>query len=491
MIEFLEHRTLFDQTPYLGKPAAIPGTIQAEYFDAGGEGVAYHDTDGDIYGNPIRVGSRVDTQANPPKQGGYSVGHVKPGEWLEFTVNVVSGGTYSAETRAAAPNGGLLEISFDGYNESGRIGVFNTGGWTTFQTYTTEGLWLSAGVHVMRVSFISTNRSGEDIGNFDYFRFVQTSTTGGNGFAVNPLSWQSKASASPGREEAQSLVYNDRLYVLGGYVAGFTATRRVDRYDLATNSWTRMNDMPDPITHAAVARDGNNFWFVGGFLGSFGSGTQPPGIDTVYIYHANTDTWSQGPSLPVEHGAGGAAIVGRNLYFFSGADRTRTFDRAESYVLNLDDPNAGWRRIPDLPVARNHLGGVSVNGQVYAIGGQLGLEDEGVSIRDCHRYDPNNETWHPIAPLPRALSHFTASTVIFDRYIITVGGENPHNVAQAFVFAYDTVRDKWSRLTDLPGPRRAGVAGIIGTKLVQSTGYDRPLGHTGTTYVADLINTFI
>src|SRR5262249_57677977 len=27
-----------------GTPSAIPGTIRAEYFDTGGEGVAYHDT---------------------------------------------------------------------------------------------------------------------------------------------------------------------------------------------------------------------------------------------------------------------------------------------------------------------------------------------------------------------------------------------------------------------------------------------------------------
>ncbi|CAN0042673.1 unnamed protein product, partial [Hapterophycus canaliculatus] len=30
--------------PYLGDPAAVPGTIEAEEFDFGGEGVGYHDT---------------------------------------------------------------------------------------------------------------------------------------------------------------------------------------------------------------------------------------------------------------------------------------------------------------------------------------------------------------------------------------------------------------------------------------------------------------
>ena len=31
-------------TPYSGSPAAVPGTIDAERFDNGAEGVAYYDT---------------------------------------------------------------------------------------------------------------------------------------------------------------------------------------------------------------------------------------------------------------------------------------------------------------------------------------------------------------------------------------------------------------------------------------------------------------
>lgn len=30
--------------PYLGSTAVVPGTIEAEAFDYGGEGVSYHDT---------------------------------------------------------------------------------------------------------------------------------------------------------------------------------------------------------------------------------------------------------------------------------------------------------------------------------------------------------------------------------------------------------------------------------------------------------------
>ena len=50
---------------------------------------------------------------------------------------------------------------------------------------------------------------------------------------------------------------------------------------------------------------------------------------------------------------------------------------------------------------------------------------------EVDRYDPTTNTWTKVASLPMAESHFNASTVLYDRYIITVGGENPHNSPQA------------------------------------------------------------
>src|SRR5436190_14975797 len=44
LFELLEHRRLLAQTPFYGSPLQIPGTVQAEDFDFGGESVAYHDT---------------------------------------------------------------------------------------------------------------------------------------------------------------------------------------------------------------------------------------------------------------------------------------------------------------------------------------------------------------------------------------------------------------------------------------------------------------
>jgi N-acetylneuraminic acid mutarotase len=308
------------------------------------------------------------------------------------------------------------------------------------------------------------------------------------------LVWHQEASNPLQREEAQSLVYNGKLYEVGGYLDGFQATTEIDAADPNTGKWSRVGDMPYAITHAAVAADpdGHDFWFIGGFLGSFKQNPEraPLGTAVVMKYDAAANTWSMGPTLPTPRGAGGAGIVNHKLYFFGGSNKQRTKDLPQGYVLNLKNPAAGWKRIADMPNARNHLGGVAVNGVIYAIGGQHHLEDQSIMQNEVDQYNPATNTWMRVASLPVALSHFNAATVVYNRYIITVGGENPHNVAKPFVFAYDTTSNLWARLTDLPGPRRAGVAGVIGNLLIQSTGYDHAVGETATTYAADLSNVF-
>ncbi len=493
-LESLESRThLAAQLPFPNDtPAAIPGTVEAENYDRGGEGISYHDT---TSGNVTQV-YRSDDVDVEGVIGSLNVGHIRSGEWLEFSVNVVESGTYRIEASVASNNsGGRFRISVDAVNKTGSLTLPYTGGWHTWKLVTKSGVSLAGGTHVVRLT-IESSASGGDVGNIDFIRFVKTSTSNPTDFNPRPLTWVSKATNPLRREEAQSLVYNGKLYQLGGYDGNFQASHRVDVYDPATNRWSRKRDMPYNITHAAVAADpdGRSFWFVGGFLGSFqqngGASQGPPATGRVYKYDAATDSWSTQRSLPQAQAGGGAGIIDRKLYFFGGADKSRTFDRSEGYMLDLDDLSSGWQRIADTPNPRNHLGGIVAGGKIYAIGGQYLLEDEGVATNRVHRYDPATNTWTQVASMPLALSHYNASTVLFDRYIITVGGENPHNVAQPYVFAYDTVLDRWARLTNLPNPRRAGVAGLIGTKLIQSTGYNRSQGETATTYIADLANTF-
>jgi hypothetical protein len=115
----------FDDSVYKGGAQAIPGKVECAYYDLGGEGVAYHDTDAVNHGSGelnqkknhqrphatpylwnFRKDEGVDisyvkdfadlNHPNPatPVQNQLYIGWTADGEWCNYTVNVKTAGTY-------------------------------------------------------------------------------------------------------------------------------------------------------------------------------------------------------------------------------------------------------------------------------------------------------------------------------------------------------------------------------------------------------------
>ncbi|HLZ07133.1 MAG TPA: carbohydrate-binding domain-containing protein, partial [Chloroflexota bacterium] len=140
------------QQAFNGATASIPGMIQAENFDWGGEGVAYHDSDVANNGGQYRPNESVDIEATTDTGGGFNVGWTAAGEWLEYTLNA-SAGNYTLTARIASMAAGSMSLSVDGVN-IGTINYGNTGGWQTWTTATAAGSpSITAGQHVVRVTF--------------------------------------------------------------------------------------------------------------------------------------------------------------------------------------------------------------------------------------------------------------------------------------------------------------------------------------------------
>ncbi|HJR58571.1 MAG TPA: carbohydrate-binding domain-containing protein [Vicinamibacterales bacterium] len=157
---------------YGGTPPAMPGTFQAENFDEGGQGVAYYDTTGGNSGSAYRA-TDVDLEAAADSGGGFNVMKTRAGEWLKYTVNVTTTGTYTLEARVASQGtGARFHVEVDGVDRTGPITIPNTGGWQTWQTVSVSGIPLSAGLRVIRVSLDTVGTSG-GVGNYNWFRFVE------------------------------------------------------------------------------------------------------------------------------------------------------------------------------------------------------------------------------------------------------------------------------------------------------------------------------
>jgi hypothetical protein len=158
-------------TPHGGTPVILPGLIEAENFDDGGEGIAYHDLSAGNSGGADRPNEDVDLQATSDTGGGYNVGWVVPGEWLDYTVSVATAGLYTFEVRVASPGaGGSFELLMDDVVVIAPIAVPQTGDWQNWTTVTVSGIYLAAGTQKLRLAM--DGPATRAVGNFNWLRVV-------------------------------------------------------------------------------------------------------------------------------------------------------------------------------------------------------------------------------------------------------------------------------------------------------------------------------
>jgi len=170
------------QTAY--SSTTIPGTLQAENYDVGGESVSFHDADVANSGSVYRTDG-VDITGDAAS--GYKIGWTTAGEWLEYTVNVATAGIYNWEANVSATaDGKKFHVLLDSTtNITGAVTVPNTGSYDTYGSVKGTTPSLSIGKHVLRIVMDSSYF------NIDWISFtnsavkLQPSTMLGIGFVVS------------------------------------------------------------------------------------------------------------------------------------------------------------------------------------------------------------------------------------------------------------------------------------------------------------------
>ena len=142
----------YHDSRYQGGAQRIPGRVECAYYDLGGEGVAYHDTDAKnngsgalnpadgTYLNQFRMDEGVDTSytkfhdeidnnpydvVQPPENLLY-VGWTEPGEWFKISVEVAQAGVYDADLLYTSNRGGSISVDVNGKIGTGPLMIQST-----------------------------------------------------------------------------------------------------------------------------------------------------------------------------------------------------------------------------------------------------------------------------------------------------------------------------------------------------------------------------
>jgi hypothetical protein len=190
------------QTSKALKPQQIPGKIECELYDQGGEGIAYHDTDAvnngsgklnPVNGNPLnefRINEGVDISYSkaddidnnpfnkvPRSIGDLYVGWTVPTEWINYTVEVTKSGSYKIGLLYTANGDGEISIEVNGKDATGKMKIASTHDdkepidwrqwhhWNSSESIGT--IKLKKGKQVLRLHIVSNGNM-----NFDYLTFT-------------------------------------------------------------------------------------------------------------------------------------------------------------------------------------------------------------------------------------------------------------------------------------------------------------------------------
>ena len=153
--------------PYTGTPTQINGTpgastiFEAENFDKGGEGVAFHDPHN--CGANNGAGCSCTQTYRPDGVNVCAIGAINfvsyddAGLWVNYTIDVASSGAYTVELFVAFNDAGCCaaaayHVEVDGYAyPSVALGPALTGSWTTFDWRGKTWVALLPGRHVLRI----------------------------------------------------------------------------------------------------------------------------------------------------------------------------------------------------------------------------------------------------------------------------------------------------------------------------------------------------
>jgi len=193
---------------FLGAPHQVPGTIEAEDFDMGGEGLSYHDLDSRNVAGAYRTDEAVDIYALPDNQ--FHVGNALPGEWYEYSLEAGQAGDYLIEVYCAAPTAGGRYLISLGEVVSDTMEITASGNWIETRG-TSLVLNLPEGEQIMRFTVID-----QPMFSIDKFVFSMEST----GF---PLKNRTQSSLILFQESGGDLLIKSTQ---------FTVLTRVQIYDL-------------------------------------------------------------------------------------------------------------------------------------------------------------------------------------------------------------------------------------------------------------------
>lgn len=171
----------------------------------------------------------------------------------------------------------------------------------------------------------------------------------------------------------------------------------------------------------------------------------------------------------------GASVSGK-LYVFGGLGPGWI---PQGLVYEYDPVADKWTKKKPMALPAHHVAFTELNGKLYAFGGFV-PPDSGpqawVPINHAWEYDPVQDTWKGLAPMPSKRGSAVAATVNGKMYVIGGAALHPGSSETALyptrphrsvdtVEEYDPQTNRWSARSSMPTARNHAAIGMVNNKI--------------------------
>ena len=231
--------------------------------------------------------------------------------------------------------------------------------------------------------------------------------------------WKIKSTMHVARFRHRACAVNGKIYVFGGTQDnhGQSVLSSVEEYDPRTDTWTEKADMPTPRHSLTVSALDGKIYAIGGAKGALSSAWNWVAYKTVEVYDPVTDTWQKMDDMPLSRTTHAAGVVGGRIYLLDGMGGDSNACQFPMNVQEYDPVDDEWERKSFPPSARAYVGGVTVNGKIYVIGG---TDLNSNWLRHTYEYDPVSDEWTRRADMPTGRNDTGIGAV--DGRIYVIGG---------------------------------------------------------------------
>lgn len=294
------------------------------------------------------------------------------------------------------------------------------------------------------------------------------------------------------RTEVSVTSDGERVYLIGGFVPPENETpderppaaEDMYAYDPLANTWLNLGPIPAGTHHAGFVHVDGRLYIVGGYRDN----TFEP-VGQLHIYDIATGEWSEGEPMPTPRGALAYAVLDGRIHTVGGTVAEKGTLEHEAHNTDSPDASVGthevydpgtdsWERRAPMPTARNHHAAETVGGRLYVTAGRAG---DNFTMTVTEAYDPGTDQWEEAAPLPTGRSGVAAAEV--DGWLYLFGGETfDPDETRTFDDAerYDPMQDRWDVLDPMPTARHGLGAGVIAGMIYVVSGGPEPGFSFGT-----------